>query len=58
LNYSDYRGSKWAFDFDTASLTVRSLKFKSVLLVSYDVYVEGMIGEIDVRLLFGLKKTL
>ncbi|TNV74085.1 hypothetical protein FGO68_gene8059 [Halteria grandinella] len=47
-NHHDWKkGSNWAYDFDTASLTLRTLKFKSVLLVTYDIFVEGMISDID-----------
>ena len=43
---------KWAFDFDTLALNLRKLKIKNVLLVSYDVFTEGLVDEIDVSVLY------
>ena len=47
-----FRSSDWAFDFDTVVLRFKKLKIKSVLLIAYDVYDQGMVpGVVDVRII-------
>lgn len=37
----------WAFDYDTVSMKFRNMKIKSVFLIAYDIFTEGMSPDID-----------
>ena len=47
-----YSCLNWAFDFDTVSMKFRNRKIKSVFLIAYDIFTEGMSADIDVRLFY------